>query len=370
MSPDLPSHPLPVCDLHLDTVLEIQGGADLSSGNPEGHVDIARMRTGGAGLLAFACFVSGIHPPGRAFREAMGMLDEIDRVCSLFDDDLHKVDTADAAEAARARGKVGILPAIENGHAIESDLRKLEEFRRRGVRYMTLTHARHLEWAASSGEEWTGSDGLTQFGRDVVREMESLGVIVDVSHVHPSTFWNVSRIARKPFIASHSCASALCPLPRNLTDDQIRAVAASGGMVGINFWPGFLDPGHFADGAETLAESFAEFEHIERECADDPGRKIAAMHRSARALRERLGPPKADIRTVIAHIRHVVDLVGEEHVGIGSDMDGVPELPRGLPDCASYPRLLAGLAEEGFGEASVEKIAWGNFLRVIREHDR
>jgi membrane dipeptidase len=369
----MPAEPLaplmPVCDLHLDTVLEIQGGADLQRGNPEGHVDASRMRRGGAGLLVFACFVPNVLPHGRVFREATDLLDVIDRTCRQLPGDLRKIETAADAEAARAAARIGILPAVENGHAIESDLGKLEQLRRRGMRYMTLTHARHLEWAASSGEPWTGSSGLTAFGREVVRAMESLGVIVDVSHVHESTFWDVARIARKPFIASHSCAAALCPMGRNLTDDQIRAIAASGGMVAVNFFPGFLDPAYFAADASGVEKLFADLDRIEAEHADDPARKLAEVHRAGRAMRESRGPAKADLGLLVAHIRHIVDLVGDEHVGLGSDFDGVPDLPCDVPDCSAYPRILARLGREGLSEHSVGKIAWKNFLRVLAAND-
>ena len=202
---------------------------------------------------------------------------------------------------------------------------------------MTLTHARHLEWAASSGEPWTGASGLTAFGREVVRAMESLGVIVDVSHVHGSTLRDVARIARKPFIASHSCAAALCPASRNLTDDQIKAVAASGGMVGVNFFPGFLDPDYFAGDASALEKLSVDLERIEVEYADDPVRRMAEFHRSGRATRESRGPARADLDLLVAHIRHVVDLVGDDHVGLGSDFDGLFELPPDVPDCLGLP---------------------------------
>jgi membrane dipeptidase len=369
MPTERPSRPPPVCDLHLDTVLEIQGGADLRRGNPEGHVDLARMRAGGAGLLVFACFIPNVLPHGRAFREATDLLDLIDRTCRDIPDELEKVETAVDAERALAAGRIGILPAVENGLAIESDLGKLEQLRRRGARYLTLTHARHLEWAASSDEPWTGTSGLTAFGREVVRAMEDLGMIVDVSHVHASTFWDVARIARRPFIASHSCAAALCPVARNLTDDQIKAVAASGGMVGVNFFPGFLDPDYFAGDASALEALYAELQRIELECADDPVRRLAESRRMARAARESRGAAKADLDLLVAHIRHLVDLVGDDHVGLGSDFDGVFELPRDVPDCAAYPRILERLARAGLSEDSVRRIAGGNFLRVLRAAD-
>lgn len=359
----------PVCDLHLDTVLELQAGADLAAGNPEGHVDLARMRAGGAGLLAFACYIPSVLPVGRAYPEAVALLEEVRRTCERLPADLARVGSAAEAEAAVAAGRVAILPAVENGHAIESDLAKLEDLRRRGARYMTLTHSRHLPWAASSGEEGSGPGGLTAFGREVVRAMESLGMIVDLSHVHESTFWDVTRVARKPFVASHSCCGALCPLPRNLTDEQIRAIAGAGGMVGISFSPGFLDPRYFPRVGAGLVEMFRQLEAVERAHADDPARKQAEWHRMAREVRERMGPAEADAGTIAAHVRHVVDLVGDDHVGLGSDFDGFLDMPRDVPGCDAYPRILDALRAAGLGEESVRKIAWGNFLRVLRSAD-
>jgi membrane dipeptidase len=359
-----------VCDLHCDTVLELQGGADLGQGNPDGHVDIPRLRKGGVRLQAFACFVPSSLPGGRAFRAAMDLLDEIDRVCARFPGDLRKVETAAEVEAARGEGRIGVMAAVENGHAIDSDPRNLEMLRARGVRYLTLTHFRHLEWAASSGEAFDGDHGLRPRGEEIVREMGRLGIIVDVSHVHERTFWDVVRLARKPFIASHSNAAALCPLPRNLTDDQVKAIAGAGGMVGVNFYPGFLDPSYFKEVGSGLDAMFSDLERMEKEFAGDPGRKLAEMHRVAKAARERQGPPRADLETVVAHVEHMVRLVGDEHVGFGSDFDGITDVPRDVPDCAAYPGILGRLAEKGFSDRSLEKIAWGNFLRVLRDNDQ
>ncbi len=359
-----------VCDLHCDTVLEIQGGADLAAGNPDGHVDIPRLRKGRVGLQVFACFVPTVLPQERAFGTATNLLSEIDQVCDRYGDHLRKVETAAQAHAAIAKGKIGVLPAIENGHAIASDLRKLAELRRRGVRYMTLTHSRHLEWAASSGEAFSGDHGLTSLGEEVVREMEELGMIIDVSHVHERTFWDVVRLAKKPFIASHSNAAALCPLSRNLTDDQLKAIAASGGMVGINFYPGFLDPAYFKGQETALDRLFADLERMEMAYADDPVRLVAEMHRTGASARETLGPARADIDLVVDHIAHIVELVGDDHVGFGSDFDGVLDLPRDIPDCGAYPEILIRMAERGFGERSLAKVAGENFLRVLRDNDR
>ena len=360
--------PRAVCDLHVDTLLEIQGGADLGRGNPEGHVDLARLRQGGAGLMVFACFIASTVPSDQAFREATRLLDELDRTCDRFSAELAKVETAAEAERANATGKIAILPAIENGHAIESDVRNLEPLRRRGVRYLTLTHIRHLAWAASSTEPWTEPHGLQPLGREVVAEMERLGILVDLSHVHETTFWDVQKIAKRPLIASHSCAAALCPLARNLSDDQIRAIADSGGMVGINFFPAFLDPSYFADRGGSPEKFFAGLDAAER--TPDPHARIAARHRAADRARERFGPARANADTIVAHMRHVIDLVGVDHVGIGSDFDGVLELPADVPDCSAYPHVLDRLAETGLDEAAIAKVAGRNFLRVLAEVDR
>lgn len=354
-----------VCDLHCDTVMEVQAGADLSRGNPAGHVDIPRLRRGQVRLQVFACYIPSILPEGRAYREACTLLDVLDKMCLDCASDLKKVETVQDAAVALDEGRIGVLYAIENGHAIESDLERLELLRRRGVRYMTLTHSAHLPWAASSGGRWIEKSGLNAFGESVVREMENLGILVDTSHVHESTFWDVVRIAKRPFIASHSCASALAPVPRNLTDDQIRAVAASGGMVGVNFFPAFLDPSYLQQLGSSIEDLFSALSRIELEFADDPVAKIAESHRLAEAMKARQGVPICDVGSVAAHIMHIVKLVGDDFVGFGSDFDGVPDLPKGVPDCSAYPQILQRLANKGLSQHSLRKIAGDNFLRVL-----
>ncbi len=363
------SHSL-VCDLHCDTLLELEGGTSLAS-NPAGHVDIPRLRAGRVGLQVFACFVPSGFTATRAHQEANALLDVLAVACARHADEVQLVQDAQGVEAAVSAGKIAVLPAVENGHAIAGDLRNLELFRSRGVRYMTLTHARHLEWAASSGEDWNGERGLTPFGEDVVREMNRLGIIVDVSHVHERTFWDVVRVARRPFIASHSNAAALCPVSRNLTDDQLRAVAASGGVVGINFFPGFLDPDYFPALGASLPGLFRELEETELRYADDPAARQAAMREMSNSILARVGPPKATIETVVDHIERIARVAGEDHVAFGSDFDGVPhsQLPQDVPDCSAFPRLLERLAARGFSEPALRKIAWENFLRVLRENE-
>lgn len=359
-----PSTLTPVADLHCDTVLELQGGAGIS-GNPEGHIDIPRLRQGGVGLQVFAAFVSSVVPENRAFAEANALLDLLDEACEHHPEALVPARTADDVERAARAGKVAAVAAVEGGYAIEGDLGKLEALARRGVRYMTLTHAHHLPWAASSGDEGDGPGGLTDFGRKVVKAMEGLGVIVDISHVHEKTFWDVARLARRPFIASHSCAAALCPMPRNLTDDQIRAVGEAGGVVGVNFFPAFLDPGYLKLRGASMGTFFGDLERIERETMGDPVRRNAEMRRRAGEARVAAGPPEAGIDTLCDHLEHVARTAGEDAVAFGSDFDGVTDLPRGIAGCDAFPSILDRLRARGWSEAGLHKLAWGNFMRVL-----
>jgi len=370
---DLPRAPaFRVCDLHCDTVLELEGGASLMS-NPGGHVDIPRLKRGRVGLQVFACFAPSLLSPARARQQADSLLEVLESACEQYSGDVWLVEDARGVVEAAQAGRIAALRAIENGHAIAGDLRNLERFRKRGVRYLTLTHARHLEWAASSGEEWSGDHGLTAFGEEVVREMNRLGMIVDVSHVHERTFWDVTRVSTRPFIASHSCAAALCPVGRNLNDDQLRAIAASGGLVGVNFYPGFLDPGYFPSLGAGLPDVYRELEETELKFADDPPRRQAAMREISALILQRFGmaAPNATIETVIDHIEYMVRVMGDDHVGFGSDFDGVPssQLPRGVPDCGAFPQILERLAARGFDGDSLQKIAWGNFSRVLQAND-
>jgi membrane dipeptidase len=355
----------PIADFHCDTLLELQGGADIAS-NPEGHIDIPRLRKGGIGLQVFAAFVSSTLPADGAFAEANVLFDLFDGMCEAHPETFSKVRTAQEAGDAVRSGKIAAVPAIENGHAIECDLGKLEALARRGMRYMTLTHVRHLPWAASSGDEGEGPGGLTSLGVEVVTALNDLGVIVDVSHVHEKTFWDVVRVSKRPFIASHSCAAALCPLPRNLSDDQIRAIGASGGLVGLNFYPAFVDPGYLQKRGASMASMFADLERFEIEYQHDPARRNAEIKRAAREAHALMGPAEAGLDTLCNHLDHIVALAGEDAVAFGSDFDGITDLPKGVTGCEAFPDILQRLRERGWKEERIQKLAWGNFLRVMK----
>ena len=355
-----------VADLHCDTLLELQGGASLEE-NKNGHVDLPRLAQGEVALQVFVAFVSTTFPVGRAFREAMELLDLLDDACGRYPGHLRKCVKAAEIERAATEGKIAAVPALENGHAIESDLKKLETLAGRGIRYMTLTHSRHLPWAASSGEDGDGPGGLTAFGREVVAAMRALGVVVDVSHVHETTFWDVVRKARKPVIASHSCALALCPSSRNLTDDQMKAIADTGGLIGINFYPAFLDPRYFARRGATIETLFRYYDEAERKYMDDPVTRLKVNRELTLKWRKQIGPVDTDIDLICDHVEYVRRVAGEDCVAFGSDFDGITDVPRDLPDCSAFPALLQRLRERGTSEGQLQKLCWDNVLRVLRE---
>jgi membrane dipeptidase len=360
-----PSKAHPVADLHCDTVMEIQAGVRLGAGNPLGHVDVPRMRAGGVGLQVFAAFVAQVTPFELAFRRAQEMLDAVESSVTQEGGALVLVHDKADLDRAQKEGRPGVMLAVENGHAIQKSLSKLIALHERGVRYLTLTHSGSLDWAGSSGDD--SGRGLDDFGRKVVACMEEIGMLVDVSHVNEATFWDVARIARKPFIASHSNASALCPVARNLTDDQLRAVAASGGMVGINFFPGFLDPEHAALLEERVGDLFALYSTIEAGHEADPVARMEASREVTRTYQARMADSRVPLARVCEHIEHVTALVGDEAVGFGSDFDGVPDLPEGVTGCDVFPAILRMLEARGMPGRSLERIAWGNFERVFFE---
>jgi len=358
-----------VIDLHCDTVGEALAGKDLVAGNPAGHCDLPRFLAGSVGAQVFACFVSSEVPETHAFGRAMQMIGAVHDLCTRNPASFRLAKHAGDLEGRTPGPPVRILLGVENGHAIESDLGKLRRLREAQVRVLTLTHSKNLSWAASSGEASCAFEGLTDFGEKVVEAMNDLGIVVDVSHVHDTTFWDVIRITRKPIVASHSNARALCDSARNLDDDQIRAIADNGGMIGVNFFPGFLDAEYAADLKRHCSDLFAELDRIERQYMDDPVGKSAALGDFARVLQGRMAAHPVPVARIVDHVDHIVGLVGTDYVGFGSDFDGIPSLPQGVHGCDVYPALLAEMERRGYGEAEIEKIAWGNFLRVLAAHD-
>jgi len=326
-----------VIDLHCDSVCSLMDGKNIREAVKNVHVDLPRLREGGVALQVFAAYV----PPetDNAFSYACERLDAIGAFAAS-DGRLTPVETSAELREVLAEEKTGVMAAVENGLAIEESLEKLEKLRRRKVRILTLVHSKHLPWVASCTGD--GEDrGLSSFGLQVVDAMNDLGIIPDVSHSSENAFWQVIKRSKKPIIASHSCAYSLCAAARNLKDDQLKALADSGGLVGVNFSSGFL------------YEPFRLV--LEKE------RKNGNQH------------PDISIKvpqSIIAdHIDYMVKIAGEDCVVIGSDFDGVSFLPEGVTGSDFYKVLEAELRSRGYSEKRIGKIFNGNFLRVLEQWD-
>jgi membrane dipeptidase len=327
---------------------------DLSKRLDSGQTDIPRLREGGVKAQFWSVYIPSEHPnPARTVTE------QIDLVCRLVEKyprDLELALTADDVERIARSGKIASLIGIEGGVAIENSLAQLRAFYKLGARYMTLTHNTTLDWAdAATGEP--RHDGLTAFGERVVKEMNRLGMLVDISHVSPATMADALRVSRAPVIASHSSAFALCPSPRNVPDDMLAAVKANGGVVMVNFYSGFIVP-------ETARRTKGIFEEF-RAKYHDPAARARALEAWFQTEGAKL--PRGTIKDVADHVDHIVKVAGIGHVGIGSDFDGISRWPEGLDDVASYPRLTDELLRRGYSEEDVHKILGGNALRAFRQ---
>ncbi len=358
-----------IIDLHCDTITEIQAGINLLEENPSGQINIQRLKDGNVGVQLFACFVSSVLPKNRPWKEVEELINLTFITCDLFKEHLEFVETSQEIESVLKSDKIGIMIAVENGYVIENRLLNLEKLRTLGTRYLTITHSKNLDWAASSGEKKCDFSGLTNFGRKVVNAMNEMGMIIDVSHVHESTFWDIAKISRRPFIASHSNASAICKIPRNLTDDQIKAIANSGGMVGINFFSGFLDESYHSKLVLRCGDLFNLLDEIELKYMNDPVKRHAAMNEFYLELSKRMDDIKVGIEKIADHIEHIVNLVGDDYVGFGSDFDGIPTLPVEISGCDGYRQIIKVLQQRGFSNESLNKITHNNFIRVLKDNE-
>ncbi|HWC72843.1 MAG TPA: dipeptidase [Gemmatimonadales bacterium] len=357
-----------ILDGHIDTPQRmLDGNVDISARLPDGHVDIPRMRAGGIGAAFFSIWVDDTYGPGRAYNRALALIDAV-RQLADSSPDVELATTAEQVRAAVSRGHVAALMGVEGGHAIENSLEKLDTLYDRGVRYMTLTWNNGNDWAGSSMDPDRGG-GLSDFGKQVVRRMNALGMLVDVSHVSDMTFWDVLGATTRPVIASHSGCRALAAHPRNLTDEQLRAIAKNAGVVGIIFYPVFLDEQFHSQYDEVNRRLQPEFDAIRARYAGQPGLadfevdKFRGEHIQNLANLDTIDIP--DIGRLLDHIDHAVQVMGIDHVGLGSDFDGISVLPRPMKDATSLPLLVAGLESRGYGDSDVRKILGENFLRVL-----
>jgi membrane dipeptidase len=349
-----------VVDGHCDTPYRmLRHNVHLDEHDPEAQVDLRSLRESGITASFFAAYVPPFYANRGAAAFAYRAIELIHAETARYPELTFAADAA-GIRAAKADGKTAIMIGVEGGHAIEDSLEILRDFYAKGARYMTLTHVNTNNWCDSSGDAGRHG-GLTPFGREVVRAMNDLGMIVDVSHISDAAFEQVLETTRTPVVATHSSCRALCRHPRNLTDDMLRALARNGGVCMINFFSAFVN--------DQVAQAVMQAGKRGRPERDPGGTE--EMPNDAVDWDEylvwfnALGCPRATLDDVADHIVHAAEVAGADHVGIGSDFDGVPALPDGLQTAASLPALTARLLERGLSEPDVEKILGGNFLRVL-----
>jgi len=366
-----------VIDTHVDTPQRfLDESFDLATVTPvaEGHMDLQKIRAGNLGAEFFSIWVD----PTRHTRFAHRALRLIDAVYEQARkhpaDMIMAFSTSDILAARRSsKQKLAALMGVEGGHAIENDLGILRDFYRLGVRYMTLTWSNTNEWADSSGDiddkAVVHHDGLTDFGKQVVREMNRLGMMVDISHVSDKTFFDALSVTQAPLLASHSSARALTAHPRNMTDEMVKAVAKNNGVVMVNFFSAFIDEDYRRAFVAQAPDRNAALDALKAKLKDaDP----AVQYREHDRLQKKWAAkiPRPPLKSLIDHIDHIAKVAGVDHVGLGSDFDGVSSLPEGLDSVADLPKITGALAARGYSRDQLQRILGGNLMRVFQECER
>jgi membrane dipeptidase len=330
------------------------------------HTDIARMKQGGMTAQFFSVYVDRKYvKEGGSARRALAMIDVVYRAAERHADDLVLATSVADIRRAKQQKRIAALMGVEGGHAIENSLAVLRDFYRLGVRYMTLTHNNTNDWADSSRDE-PRHNGLTDFGKEVVREMNRLGMLIDVSHVSDKTMSDVLDISSAPVIASHSSARALSNHPRNIPDNLLRRIAKNGGVVMVNFYPVFIDQKAYdADRARTERLK-PQVDALKERFKDDPVR----LEEETKKLEDANPLPPTPLSVLVDHIDHITKVAGIDHVGLGSDFDGVPSLPEGLKDISQLPNITYELLRRGYKEEDIRKILGENLLRAFAASER
>ncbi len=354
-----------VTDLHSDTPLRLRDGFDFSKRDTTGHMDLPRLKEGGVDLQVFACWLPTNTPKEKCRPTVDLLIDSLEASIKRHPDTIAICITARQARTLISSGKIAAFIGIENGVAIADTLENLRHFYDRGVRYMTLTHTASSDWCISSADTAPAFHGLTEFGKAVVREMNRLGMIIDVSHASKEAVEEVLKITTAPVIASHSCVHAICPHDRNLTDDQIKAIANNGGVIGVNFWNAYLSADVRRIEDSIIGPHKRELDSIEalygndREALD---KATAPIYAPADSAEKRLN---INVETLVNHIDYIVKLVGPDHVALGSDFDGIPSVPIGVEDCSKLPNITKELVRRGYSDKDIARILGGNFMRVF-----
>jgi len=353
-----------VVDTHGDILFnQIKSGIDIGKLQQSGNFDLVRAREGGLDVQLFSIWCDETGGYAMANRQ----IDSLYALIRRYPDQITLVRNASELMKAVKENKLAAMIGVEGGHMIENNLAYLDKLAERGMAYLTLTWNNSTSWASSAAEETSGKvqadkAGLSDFGKEVVRRLNASGVMVDLSHVGERTFYDVIAVTTKPVLVSHSCVYALNPVPRNLKDDQIRAIGKNGGVISLNFYNGFLDSTYDKKQKAFFAKYDSELKELSKQYGRSNGidTLIARHQADADAIR-------TPVSVIIDHVDHIVKLIGVDHVGFGADFDGAESFPAGINSVADYPKLTAALLERGYKPAEVEKILGGNFIRLLKE---
>jgi membrane dipeptidase len=358
-----------VLDTHDDTTQRFFTNTfDIAKRNPDGHVDIPRMRDGGMNAIFFSIWIDGriMGPP--AVQKALDQIDAVRENVRKNSKDMVLARTAEDVRQAHKQGKIAALIGVEGGHMIGNDIHVVRIFADLGVRYMTLSHFYNDEWADSSTDK-PAHNGLTDFGKDVVREMNRRAILVDISHVADKTFYDALEVSKAPLIASHSSCRALCDHVRDMSDDMIKALAAKDGVIQINYEKSFIDQAYKDAYEKETGGVVQHLGELTKSCNNDE----ACISREMAKLQQKLTAegklPHVSWERIVDHIDHTVKLVGADHVGLGSDFDGA-DMPEGLEDCSKLPKITEALLRKGYSDSDVRKILGENTLRVMEQAEK
>src|SRR6266536_1295997 len=358
-----------VVDTHDDTTQRLLDGKFyLGTRGSAGSIDIPRMREGNLSAIFFSIWIPSKITGVDAVNRALIQIDAVREQVRKQPTDFALATTAAEIREAHKQGKIAALMGVEGGHMINSDLGVLRTYAALGVRYMTLTHSGNDEWADSSTDK-AMHNGLTDFGKEVVREMNRLGVMVDISHVSDKTFYDALEVSKAPVIASHSSVRAIANHPRNMTDDMMRALARNGGVMMINYHAAFLSEEFRIASEKKSGNVVASMAAMSKKCG---GNEACTTMESERIDHEAMAKgelPKVMWEKIVEHIDHAVKVAGVDHVGLGSDFDGAT-MPLGMEDASKLPKLTDALLKKGYSEGHTEKILGGNILRVMEAVER
>lgn len=356
-----------VVDTHNDILSATMEGLNIEK-NLRGktHSDIARFKKGGIDIQVFSVFCDDEFGKDTAYKFANIEIDSLYAIVNRNPGKMMMVTSPAELKKAVEEKKLGCMIGVEGGHMIEDRLDYIDSLYNRGVRYLTLTWNNSTSWASSAKEESgkTGVPGLNDFGKQVVRKMNDLGMMVDLSHTGEKTFYDALAVATKPVLLSHSSAYALCPVYRNLKDDQIKAVAKNGGVIQVNFYSGFLDNNYNKQRQQIIAQRRLDKDSLKHLNWSDTTISNWIAKKNAKDF-ESIRPP---FSIILDHIDYMVKLAGIDHVGIGADMDGIESLPKGIDGVQDYPKITKGLLDRGYSEEDILKILGGNFMRVFEKN--